>query len=269
MFSVCEIRSAEFAENSRGDIIQLTNGRIEVIYSTGESEYVKFPDLTETIVVMNEGGSIAVDSNDNVYAIRWLETRDIADLNDSVKYEFVLHIFDGNYKIKHVSVLDFLDARGCPYVKIAVDKNQNLIMGSDKVYVCDNLGNLKFQFEKDGGCVRSLSISKNNDIIIVSDDERAIRTYSTEGNLKFTIKVPKGHEVDQVAFQHGSCRVIVLTYVKKDKSRFLLCYYKSGELENSVLLCTNTKHCNIEIERDQGLFKDMNSVTFIQACTLF
>ncbi len=92
------------------------------------------------------------------------------------------------------------------------------------MYVCDNLGNLKFQFERDGSSERSLSISKNNDIMIVSDDDRAVLTYSTEGNLKSTIELPEGHEVGQVAFHHGICKIIVITYVEKEESWYSLGY---------------------------------------------
>ncbi len=127
-------------------------------------------------------------------------------------------------------------------MNIAVDKNQNLIMITDwnnqvadwnhQVHVCDNLGNLKFQFERDGSSRRSFSISKNNDIMIKSNDERAVLTYSTEGDLKSTIKLPKGHEVARVAFHHGICKIIVLTYVRKEESSFLFGYSETGELEN-------------------------------------
>ena len=226
---------AEFAVNSRGEIILLTDDKITVIYSTGESKDVMFPDPTATNVVDVERNPIVVDSNDNVYAIRRLEAR---DENDSDKYHFVLYIFDENYNIKHVSVLDFLEAGEYRYVNIAVDKNQKLIMitnWNNQVYVCDNLGNLKFQFERRGSLwLRTLSISKNNDIMIKSDDRRAVLTYSTEGNLKSTIKLPEGHEVLQVAFHHGICKIIVLTYVKKEESYFMLGYSETGELENSV-----------------------------------
>ncbi len=102
------IDGAKFAVNSRGEIILLTNDKITVIYSTGESKDVMFPNPTETNVVRASRRSIAVDSNDNVYAIRRLETSD--ENGSVVKYDFVLYIFDENYNIKHVSVLDFLDA---------------------------------------------------------------------------------------------------------------------------------------------------------------
>ena len=261
------IDGAEFAVNSRGEIILLTKDKITVIYGTGESKDVMFPNPTETNVVDAWRKSIAVDSNDNVYAIRRLETR---DENDSVKKDIVLYIFDENYNIKHVSVLDCLDAgEGIPYMNIAVDKNQNLILIIDwnnQVYVCDNLGNLKFQFERDGSYLPSLSISKNNDIMIVSDDERAVLTYSTEGNLKSTIKLPEGHEVWRVAFHHGICKIIVLTYVQKEASLFLLGYSETGELENSVFFCKRGSILNIDIKSHPSgpiAVQCNNSVTFI------
>ena len=263
------IRGAKFAVNSRGEIILLTNDKITVINSTGESKDVMFPDPTETNVVRAVRRSI-VDSNDNIYAIRQLDTR---DENGSVKEDFVLYIFDENYNIKHVSVLDFLDAAGRYYsgVRIAVDKNQNLFMITDwnnQVYVCDNLGNLKFQFERDGSSWRCLSISKNNDIMIRSDDGRVVLTYSTEGNLKSTIKLPEGHKVVQVAFHHGICKIIVLTYVVKEDSLFLLGYSETGELENSVFfrIKGDTYLWNTDMKSHPSgpiAVRFLNSMTFI------
>jgi hypothetical protein len=71
--------------------------------------------------------------------------------------------------------------------------------------------------------------------MIVSDDCSAVQIYSTEGNLKSTIKVPEGHEVAEVTFHHGICKIIVLTSVEKqDSSWFLLGYSETGEPQNSV-----------------------------------
>jgi hypothetical protein len=226
---------AVFAVNSRGEIILLYKDKITVIYSTSESKNVMLPNPTESNVVDQYRIDIAVDSNDNVYALQLLGTR---DKNDSAcKKDFVLYAFDENYNIKHVSVLDFLDGE-YGYVKIAVDKNQNLIMLTTwnyQVYICENTGKLKFQFKRDVDYLRSsLSISNNNDIMIESDDCSAVQIYSTEGNLKSTIKVPEGHKADEVAFHHGICKIIVLSYVKEQDSWFFLGYSETGELENSM-----------------------------------
>ena len=230
-----------FAVNSRGEIILLRSlEKITVIYSTGERKDFMLPVPTESNVVGNYM-DVAVDSNDNVYVVRRLTTR---EKNGSRKQDFVLYTFDENYNIKHVSVLDFLDAAGAfPEVNIAVDKNQNVIMltdWNDQAYICKNTGKLKFQFKRNRDDIRSgsSSISNNNvnDIMIESDDSSAVQIYSTEGNLKSTIKVPEGHEVERVAFHHGICKIIVVTYVEKQDSCFLLGYSETGELENSVFI---------------------------------
>ena len=228
------IYGTDFAVNSRGDIVLLDDDKITIIYSTGESKDVMFPEPAESNVVDRYAEDVAVDSNDNVYVVRQLES---CDENGRNKYVFVLYVFDENYNIKHVSVLDFLDGKNNPCVKIAVDKNQNLYMithWGNQVYVCDNAGKFKFKFERDGDNVRSLSISNNNDVMIVSNDRSTVEIYTTEGNLKSTIKVPEGHKALRVAFHYGMCKIIVLTYVEKQDSYFILSFSETGQLENSV-----------------------------------
>ncbi|CAB4004706.1 Hypothetical predicted protein [Paramuricea clavata] len=229
------IKWATFAVNSRGEIIIQDDDKITVIYSTGESKDFMLPDpLDCSNVVEQSRMHVAVDSNDNVYAVRQLTA---CDKNGSDKKDFVLYAFDDNYNIKHVSVLDFPNARQLLCVDIAVDKNQNLIMLSlnNQVYICETTGKLKFQFKLDEGYIcNSLSIFNNIDIMIISYDRSAVQIYSTEGNLKSTLKVPEGHQVVRVAFHHGTCKIIVLTYVGEQNSWFLLGYSETGELENSV-----------------------------------
>ena len=233
------IRGRYFAVNSRGEIILLTKDKITIIYSTGESKDVMLPEPAESNVVRRYAEDVAVDSNDNIYAVRSLERR---DENGGEKYVFVLYVFDENYNIKHVSVLDSFDGVYYPSVKIAVDKNENLYMitnWDNQVYVCDNEGKLKFKFERDGNCLSSLSISNNNvnEVMIVSDDPNAVQIYTTEGDQKSTINVPGGHDAWRVAFHHGMCKIIVLTYDETQKSCFILSFSKTGELENSVFFC--------------------------------
>ena len=225
----------DFAVNTRGDLIVLMEEKIMIICSTGERKDLVFPDTAESNVIVQWRKSVAVDSNDNIYALTRLRTR---NANGSAKSDLVLYVFDESYNIKLVSVLEFLD-KGKGFVKIAVDKNQNIIMitdWSDQVCVCDNTGKLKFQFERDWRYMRCLNISTNNDIMMTSDDDKAVKIYSTEGNLKFTIKVLEGHNVREVAFHHSIGKVIVLTYAGKQNSWFLLCHSQTGELEHSVSL---------------------------------
>ena len=225
------------AVNSRGDIFLLHDNKITSIYSTGGSKDVMFSDIREKNLIEYKASSVAVDSDDNVYVIK---QRALCDENGNTKYYFVVYAFDENYNIKNVCVLDFLFKEYWTYVNIAVDKNQNLIKftrWNNQVYVCDNMGKLKSQFERDRGWLRSLSISRNNDIMIVSHDLSAVHTYSTDGDLKSTIRVPDGHKALHVAFHYGICQIIVITYVQKEHSYFLLSYSETGELENSVFFC--------------------------------
>ena len=225
-----------FALNSQGDIIMVDDDKTTILYSTGESKDVMFPEPTESNVVYPWAEDVAVDSSDNAYVVRQFKTR---DENGRKKYEFVLYVFDENYNIKNVSVLHFLTTtNGLPYVKFAVDQNQNLYMitgWDNQVYVFDNAGKLKLKFKRDGHDARNFSISNNNDVMIVSDDLSVVQIYTSEGDLESTIKVPGGHEAWRVAFHHGMCKIIVLTRVWKQDSWFILSYSEKGELENSVL----------------------------------
>ena len=234
----------EFTVNSCGDIIILTDEEITVIYRTGKRKPVMFPNTPKLSLYELCRKSIAVDSSDNVYAVMWRKT---CDKDENVTSEHVLYIFDENYNIKLVSVLDFLDREKRKDVKIAVNKSQNLIMcQGNKVYVTDNTGKLISQFERDGNPVRSLDIFNNNDVMIASYDCSAVEIYTTEGNLKSVIKVPEDHRVREVAFHHDIDKIIVLTRVREPDSLFLLGYSETGELEGSVFLSSKYFWANVK-----------------------
>ena len=237
----------DFAVNSCGDIVRLTNDKITVIYRTGESKDVMFSDKPESNVVKLYSMSIAVDSSDNVYAVRWRGTR---DKGGNVKSDHVLYVFDENYNIKLVSVLNFLDREKYKDVNIAVNKNQNLIMCQEnQVYVTDNKGKLLSEIKRYGDPVDSLDISNNNDIMIASNDRcSTVEMYSTEGNLKSTIKVPESHEVRGAAFHHYIGKIIVLTWVRELHSLFLLGYSETGELESLVFLTKRLWYLRLDVK---------------------
>ena len=102
--------------------------------------------------------------------------------------------------------------------------------------------------------------------MIASDDLSAVKIYSIEGNVKFTMKVPEDHEVLRVVFHHGIGKIIVLTYVRKQDSWFLLGYSEKGELENSVFLTKVEYVWQVDIKsHSNGAFavKVGESITFI------
>jgi hypothetical protein len=70
-----------------------------------------------------------------------------------------------------------------------------------------------------------------------SATSRVLQVYSKEGNLKSTIKLPEGYIAYTFAFNYVICKIIVLAYVGKKDSFFLLRYTESGELETESFFC--------------------------------
>ena len=228
------------AVNGHGDVLTLRNydsDEIQVISSkTGECKMIQLPDPRKGKVLKQHIAGLAVDNNNNVYVVVLLTTRtengDVTNL--------VLHVLDENYHVKHHSCkLDFMEA-SFSVVSIAINKSNNIIMIKDEdphVYICDNTGMLQHKFEHVSSWAPRLSISEQDKIIISSRNREAMVTFSEEGNLKSTIKLPEGHEIYEVAYHYVIRKIIVLTYVKKNISYFLLCYTEAGDLETSTFFC--------------------------------
>ena len=229
-----------YAVNSRDEIILLTNDKITVINSTGESRDVMFDDPAETNVLDAQRCSLAVDRNDNVYAIRWLKKR---DENGGEIEDLVLYTFDENCENKREFVFDFLYGREYKNVNIGVAENQNLIMitnNDNQVHVCDNTGKTKFTFKQDESWIlMNMSIFDNNKFLTVSDDRRGFKIYSSEGTLENRKEYPEGHKVMQAASHRGTRKITVLTLVERDERNFwyrLYSYSEKGEMEGSKVL---------------------------------
>jgi hypothetical protein len=238
------------AVNGHGDVITVRypgSHEIQVIsFKTGECTVVKLPDPREGKVMKQGIAGLAVDNNNNVYVVVQLTTR--AE-NSDVK-NFVFYVLDENYHVKHDScVLDFMKAN-FGIVSIAINKSNNIIMikrNNPHVYICDNTGKLQHKFEHDSSWQPSLSISEQDKIITSSGDLKAMVTFSEEGNLKSTEKLPEGHEIFGVAYHYGIRKIIVLTYVDKNDSYFLLCYTEAGDLETSTFFCKRIDYERIKI----------------------
>jgi hypothetical protein len=236
-----EIFQYASAVNGHGDVITLRDcdyDKILVISpKTGEYKMIKLPDPRKGEVIEHDIAGLAVDNNNNVYVVVWLKTR---TGNGDVE-KFVLHVLDENYHVKHDScTLDFMEANVSSFVSIAINKSNNIIMIKHKdpygyVYICDNTGMLQHKFEHDSSLIPSLSISQQDKIITSSRDLRAMVTFSEEGNLKSTVKLPDGHTIYGVAYHYVIRKIIVLTYV--EKTYFLLCYTEAGDLETSTFFC--------------------------------
>ena len=229
----------QVAVNGYGDVV-VPGGIVSpnsaiVISKTGEKKEIKLPETyRECEIVDQYNKGVAVDKNNNVYFVKWFKTRTI---NGDEEYLYVLYILDANYNMKQEYKLDFLKGTISDFVSIAVKMNNDIVISKWKdseVFVCDDRGNLKHKFEREPQFLYSLSISNKNEIMTRPNNDNAVYIYSEEGNLKSTIKPPEGHRIRGVAFHFVFSKIIVVTYVKKKKSYFLLCYTEEGELESTT-----------------------------------
>jgi hypothetical protein len=259
------------AVNGHGDVITITlryidSDEIQVISSkTGECKMIKLPDTREGEVITQRIVGLAVDNNNNVYVVVCLKT---CTENGDVK-NFVLHVLDENYHVKHDScTLDFMDA-SFNWVSIAINKSNNIIMikgGDPHVYICDNTGKLQHKFEHGSGWLTSLSISGQDKIITSSRNLKAMVTFSEEGNLKSTVQLPEDHQIFGIAYHYVIRKIIVLTYVDKNDSYFLLCYTEAGDLESSTFFCKRIDYEDIKITSHPSgpvAVVTIKSITFI------
>ena len=224
--------------NSRGEIILLTEDKITVIKSTGCTQQVVIPGHpTEFEITLRESEvcSLAVDCSDNVHIVRWLK---LGNENGNGREDFVLYTFDQDYKINHSSVLDFIDAGEGREIDIAVHEKKSLTMitNSDKVYVCDNKGNMKVTFEQDEGwLLMNTSISHNNEILTVSDNRRVVKIHSSDGSVDRLKTFAEGHKVKHVAFHPStSRRITVLVYNEEGKFWCSYHYSETSDYEARV-----------------------------------
>ena len=228
----------QVAVNGYGHVVGISGDNfVTVISKTGEKKEVELPATYRECEIVNQKiAGVAVDKNNNVYIVKGLETRTVNGDEESL---YVLYILDANYNVKQEYELDFLKATTRDSVFIAVKKNNDIAISKrrdSEVFVCDDRGNLKHKFKREiVPC--GLSISNKNEIMIGSKDDNAVYIYSEEGNLKWTIKPPEDHRIHNAAFHFVFSKIIVVTYVRKKNSHFLLCYTEEGELESATYFC--------------------------------
>ena len=139
--------------------------------------------------------------------------------------------------MKHQCSLQFLKTDN--YVRwveppIAITKDKKIIISGvygGHIYVCDSSGELKYNFPI--AFVNLLSISDENEIIVAERYGNFVYIYTEEGNEKRKLEVPKDHEVWDVAFNHVTKEVIVLT-ATNDKC-WISSYSTTGEKRQIVL----------------------------------
>ena len=224
------------AVNSYWDVAIAYCDSIRVRSCTGDVKMVKLPGPKNGDDIDQSIEAIAFDKNNKVYVVRSIKTRRKG--NEDVK-SYVLNVLDENYTAIQEYTLYFVEKRFFDMVRIAINEDNNITMIIDNdphVFVCDNTGQLKHKFACDSGCLPSLGISGQNEIVRSSRYLNAVHMYSMEGDLKLTIKLPEDHKIRGLAFHYVICKIIVLTCVEKNCSYYLLCYTNAGQLEKTTFL---------------------------------
>ena len=101
------------------------------------------------------------------------------------------------------------------------------------MHVCDSSGELKYSFPTKELHVNSLTISDENEIIVAERYGKFVYIYTEEGNEKKKFEVPEDHEVWDLAFNHVTKEVIVVT--RKDRSEYFISSYSTtGEKRQTL-----------------------------------
>ena len=237
----------QVAVNGNGDVVAIRYSNFATVISkTGEKKKVELPATYRECKILSHNTGVAVDKNNNIYFVKWLKTRTVNGDEESLH---VLYILDANYNVKQEYKLDSIETI-MGSISIAVKKDNDAVISKEydsEVFVCDDRGNLKHKFERESYGLSSLTISNKNEIMIGSKYDNAVHIYSEEGNLKSTIIPPEGHSIYGVAFHFVFTKIIVVTYVPKNRSHFLLCYTEEGELESTTYFCKRGNIINLEI----------------------
>ena len=200
--------SSVSAVNSKREIIiaRMRSSDTDIIKITAAVEILLFcrlpPEDTETngFKIL----SLAIDGEDNVYIVIRC-------------FFFKLFVCDAKGNMKHQSQLNWLDEifrhSECT---IAITKDKRIIVRGpfyQQIHVCDSSGELKYSFPtKELDIINLLSISDENEIIAAQTGSKFVNIYTEEGNEKRKLGVPKDHNMKDLAFNHVTKEVIVLTY---------------------------------------------------------
>ena len=241
VFNLDTLIPFESTVNTRGEIVSINeeSGDMTVTSKAGTTTTIRlFPAEDKEAVILG----FALDEENNVHVLQY--ERD----SEKVDGYGVLCILDEQYtRVKYKSALLFLpklDKIAYKVVAMAV-KNSMIVMtlsvGAKRyVYVCDNTGQLKHEFELELGwrptlVLQQINISDEDEIMLAPNLKDNVYVYTKEGELKLTIKPPAGHKVCGAIFHLVIHKIIVLSYFEEESSCFLHFYSETGELENSMV----------------------------------
>ena len=228
-------RMAISAVNSKRELIgkkRRNNTDIMKMCTTGEVQlFCRLPpEDTEEIAFRIL--SLAIDEEDNVYIVTRCKATDYI-------YHYKLFIFDAKGNLKHQCLLQIWNGKKVTHWRkhsIAITKDKNIITyGFDdkQIHVHDSSGELKYSFPTKEINVALLSISDENEIIPAQRGSQCVYIYTEEGNEKKKFEVLEDHKVLDVAFNHVTKAVIVLTRIDGHEL-WISSYSTTGEKRKTV-----------------------------------
>ena len=195
---------SDLAVNSKREIItaNVRSGTgIMKITTAGEVQFFCRLPPQDTKTKGFKISSLAIDGEDNVYIV----TR-----CDNV-HHYKLFVYDAKGNMKHQSQFNWFD----DICDFAITKDKKIIVRGyrdGQIHVCDSSGELKYSFPTKERPLDFLSISDENEIIAAACFSKFVYIYTEEGKEKRKLEVPKDHKMWDVAFNHVTKEVIVLTY---------------------------------------------------------
>ena len=239
-----DVSAAKFPNQLVTSIGTIIHCRISAVNSKGEIIAKKYKGHTDTIKITasevqlfcrlppedtEENGfqilSLANDEEDNVYIVTQCEPTDDV-------HHWKLFVFDAKGNMKHRCPLQFLDGkndyRSSHSLVVTATKDKKIIAHghrNEQIHVCDSSGELKYSFPTKELDVDRLSISDENEIIAAGRFSKFVYIYTEEVNLKRKFEVLEDHKVFDLAFNHVTKEVIVLTW--NDRHEYFISSYST------------------------------------------
>ena len=149
---------------------------------------------------------------------------------------------------------------------VAITKDKNIIthgLDLEQIHVYDSSGELKYSFPTKESGVYSLTISDENEIIAAGMYSKFVYIYTEEGNEKKKFEVLEDHKVLDLAFNHVTKEVIVLTKVDR-KEYWISSYSTTGEKQSAQSLGSAWSTSLTSHPSGPVALRQSNSVLYIQ-----
>ena len=197
--------------NSKGELLFADKNAINIISRSGDRK--TFCELPQTAANHSYFSAalkaLAIDRYDNVVII--------INFTGGIRDLCVLFVFDCSGNKKCECLLGFVELDGFrKTIRCRVNNDGEFFIhveGSDRVYVCDSSGTLKYRLPLEenssyhlGDYISLQCVTDQNELVMCTS--KNVLVYTSEGNLKRTIKVK--HVDENVTYNHQTSKIEIL-----------------------------------------------------------